>query len=128
MAFDIAFLVGRIITGGYFLMSGVNHFKNLNMLKGYAASKKVPAAGVAVPLTGLMMLLGGLSLLLGYMPTAGTALLLAFLVPTTFWMHNFWTAPAEHKMAEKINFMKNLALIGLLLMTLAIAQPWAFSF
>ncbi len=31
---DIAFLIGRIIAGGYFIMGGFNHFKNRGMMTG----------------------------------------------------------------------------------------------
>jgi len=31
------------------------------------------------------------------------------------------------KMGDRINFMKNMALIGALLMFLAIPMPWAYS-
>jgi len=36
---NIAFLIGWVIVGGFFLMSGFNHFAELNMLTGYAKSK-----------------------------------------------------------------------------------------
>ena len=34
-----AFLAGRVIVGGYFLMAGLNHFMKLKMMAGYAKSK-----------------------------------------------------------------------------------------
>lgn len=40
---QFAFLIGRIIVGLYYTYSGFNHFKNLNMMSGYAASKGVQA-------------------------------------------------------------------------------------
>jgi uncharacterized membrane protein YphA (DoxX/SURF4 family) len=61
---DIAFLIGRIIAGGYFIMGGFNHFNNLEMMTGYAKSKGTPAPTVAVTGTGVLLLLGGVSLLL----------------------------------------------------------------
>lgn len=39
---NIAFLVGRLIVGSFFLMNGFNHFAPLNMMAGYAKSKGVP--------------------------------------------------------------------------------------
>ena len=42
------FVLGRILLGGYFIMSGFNHFKNLGMLTGYAQSKGVPMPKAAV--------------------------------------------------------------------------------
>jgi hypothetical protein len=46
----------------------------------------------------------------------------------SFGIHNFWTIKEEQaKMGEMTNFLKNMALIGLLLMTLLIPRPWPMS-
>ena len=124
---EIAFLVGRIVLGVYYLFNASNHFRNLNMMAGYAGSKGVPAPKLAVAGTGLLLLLGGLSILLGYQPTIG-AILVIFLVPVAFMMHNFWAVQdPQMKMIETVNFMKNLALAASALMFLAIPQPWPLS-
>ena len=72
---NIAFLIGRVIVGCFFLMNGFNHFAQLNMMAGYAKSKGIPAPALAVGGSGVVLSLGGLSLLLGYHPTIGVALL-----------------------------------------------------
>ncbi|HEY4739020.1 MAG: DoxX family protein [Candidatus Acidiferrales bacterium] len=123
-----AFLVGRVIVGGYFLMGGLNHFMKLKMMAGYAKSKGTPAAELAVGGTGVLLLLGGVSMLLGYHPTIGAAILVVFLLGVSFGMHNFWAVKdPQAKMNEQVNFMKNMALMGLVLMTLAIGRPWPMS-
>ena len=127
MAYDIAFLIGRILVGGYFLMSGFNHLSKMEMMTGYTKSKGLPMAGLMVPLSGVMMMLGGLSFLLGLYPLIGVILIVTFLVVASFKMHNFWAAPEDQKMAEMSNFMKNMGLIGSILMFLAIETPWALS-
>ena len=125
---NIAFLIGRIIVGGFFLMSGFNHFAKLNMMAGYAKSKGTPSPAFAVGGTGVLLLLGGASLLLGYHPTIGAALLVIFLLGASFGIHNFWTLQDEQaKMGEMTNFLKNMAILGLLLMTLLIPRPWPMS-
>jgi putative oxidoreductase len=122
------FILGRILLGGYFIMSGYNHFSHLKMLSGYAASKKVPMASAAVVITGLMMLLGGLGILLGGWVDLSVLLIAVFLVITTLQMHQFWTVHEPMaKMSEQINFMKNMALLGATLMLLAIPLPWLAS-
>lgn len=125
---NIAFFVGRIIVGGFFLMSGFNHFAKLNMMAGYAKSKGTPSPAFAVGGTGVLLLLGGASMLLGYHPTIGAALLVIFLLGASFGIHNFWTLQDEQaKMGEMTNFLKNMAILGLLLMTLLIPRPWPMS-
>lgn len=126
--FPILILIGRIIVGGFFLMNGFNHFAKLNMMAGYARSKGMPAPTFAVAGSGVLLLLGGASMLLGYHPTVGAILLVIFLLSASFGIHNFWTVQdPQAKMTEQINFLKNMALLGFVLMTLAIPRPWPMS-
>ena len=125
---NVAFFVGRIIAGCFFLMNGFNHFAQINMMTGYAKSKGIPAPALAVGGSGVLLFLGGLSLILGYHPTIGAALLVIFLLSASFGIHNFWTIQDQQaKQGEMINFLKNMAILGLLLMTLAIPRPWLMS-
>lgn len=125
---EIALLIGRILFGGFFLMNGLNHFIKFGMLKGYAASKGVPGAGLAVVVTGLLILLGGAGMLLGAYIQWAAAALVIFLVLVSFKMHNFWSvSDPQMRMAEMVNFTKNMALLGAALMLLAIPQPWPYS-
>ena len=125
---EYLFVLGRILLGGYFIMSGLNHFKHLGMLTGYAQSKGVPMPREAVLLTGLMMALGGLGVLLGVYIQLSILLLSVFLLVTTLQMHQFWKVSDQMaRMGEEINFKKNLALLGALLMLLAIPVPWVWS-
>lgn len=125
---DYLFPLGRILYGGFFILAGINHIRNVAMMTGYAASKGVPAPRVAVLGSGVLLLLGGLSITLGFRPTWGTVALTVFLVPTTLSMHNFWadTDPAA-RMNNLINFQKNTALLGAAWMFLMLPQPWLFS-
>lgn len=124
---NIVFLVGRIILGGYFLNSGINHFRNLTFMSGYAESKNVPLPTAAVAGTGLLLLAGGAGIVLGVLPQIAILLLLLFLLPTTLIMHDFWNADEDEAMNEQINFMKNFALMGALLMLLAMSGGWPLS-
>jgi len=126
--FNILFLIGRIIVGGYFLMAGFNHLTKADMMAGYAKSKGTPAPKLAVMGSGVLLLLGGASFLLGYHPTIGTILLVLFLLGVTFRIHAFWlvTDPMG-RMNEQAHFGKNILMIGFLLMTLMIYRPWYMS-
>jgi len=129
---DVLFLIGRILFGGFFLFNGVNHFAKRSMMSQYARSKGVPAAGLAVMGSGLLILLGGLSVLLGAWPQIGLWLIVIFLLGVSPMMHNFWAVTdPNQRMADIINFMKNMALVGAaLMMQVAISampHPWPFS-
>jgi putative oxidoreductase len=122
---NIAFLIGRIIFGGYWLMASFNHFKNLNYMSEYAKVKGTPSPKLAVAGTGVILLLGGLSTLLGVYPVVGIILLIIFLLGVSFQMHAYWKVDdAQMKQNDMINFTKNMALVGALLMFLLLPHPW----
>ena len=119
-------LIGRIIFGGYFLISGVNHFLNSEPMSGYAASKGVPMPTAAVLFSGLLLVAGGALVLIGYQVRIGALLIALFLLPVSIMMHNFWAVPAEAKQMEMANFMKNMGLLGASLM-IASVRFWPLS-
>jgi len=106
-------IIGRVIFGLYFAYSGFGHFKNGKGMVGYTASKKVPMPWLAVYGSGLIILLGGLGVVFAYHMTISLLLVIIFLVPTTIFMHDFWkeTDPMA-RMSQRINFLKNVALLG----------------
>ena len=125
---DTAFLIGRIIFGSYWLMAALNHFKNLKYMSEYAKAKGTPFPKLAVAGTGAILSAGGLSMLLGVYPPVGIALLIVFLLGVSIQVHSFWKVDdAQLKQIDVINFTKNMALIGALLMFLLLPRPWPMS-
>jgi uncharacterized membrane protein YphA (DoxX/SURF4 family) len=106
-------VLGRAAFGGFFLYSGINHFRELESMKAYAAAKEVPYPEVAVKATGCVLIASGLSLLLGIKPRVGAVGAAAFLAAVSPAMHNFWkqTDPGQQK-NEMIHFSKNMALLA----------------
>jgi len=121
-------VLGRMIFGGFFAYSGINHLQNSAGMAQYAGAKGVPAPRQAVQATGVMLLAGGLSIIAGLKPRQGLALIIAFLVPVSFQMHRFWEEqdPQQRQM-EMIQFMKNMALVGASLALLQLDEPWPAS-
>jgi putative oxidoreductase len=110
---DFVPLLGRILFSVIFLMSGVGHFFQYRGIVNYATAKGAPTPEIMVPVTGLMMLVGGLSVLLGFKARWGALLLLLFLLPAAFLIHNFWTiADPAMSQGEQAHFFKNVALAG----------------
>ena len=124
----VPFLLGRLLFGGFFIMSGINHFKQKQQMSQYAASKKVPKPDLAVQATGTAMILGGASILLGIKPKLGTAAVIGFLAGVSPIMHDFWKAEQpEQRMNDMINFTKNLALAGGAMALMGVEEPWPVS-
>jgi putative oxidoreductase len=125
---DYVFLLGRILFGGFFILGGINHFTHLGMMAGYSASKGVPAAKAAVIVSGLLILVGGLCIVVGCSPEIGVACIVLFLLPVTFTVHAYWTeTDPMQQMSQRVNFQKNIALLGAALMLLMIQRPWPLS-
>lgn len=122
------FLIGRVIVGLFYIMTGIPHFTKLSMMSQYAGSKGVPLAPVAIVFTGILLLIAGITIILGFYPEIGVIALVIFYLPVTFIMHNFWSVENPMaRMAEQTNFMKNMALMGSALMYLFIKKPWPLS-
>jgi len=65
---------------------------------------------------------GGLSLLLGIEARLGALLLLFFLIPVTVMYHPFWKRSGAELVAEADHFLSNLAIIGGLLVIVALGS------
>lgn len=109
---------GRLLLSIIFLMSGVGKIAGWSMMAGMMATK-VPAPKVMLGLAIFAELAGGLSLLLGFLTRVGALGLFIFLIPTTLLFHNFWAAPEAQHQEQMVNFLKNLAIMGGLLMAAA---------
>ena len=125
---DELFLLGRILLGGMFFLFGLNHLFQFEGMTAYATAKGVPFPRLGVILGVCALLPGSASLVFGIYPTIGAWLLIGFLVPTTVLIHNFWamTDLASHTM-ETVNFYKNIGLLGGVICTLLVPQPWPYS-
>jgi putative oxidoreductase len=123
----VAFMTGRFIFGGFFIMSGLHHLLSSQTMARFAAAKGVPAPEVAVVLTGLLILFGGVSILLGWRPELGLGAIAIFLIGVTPLMHNFWVEAGAERAADMGNFIKNMALLGGTLIISAVPRPWPYS-
>ena len=123
-----AFLLGRMIFGGFFLYSGIHHFQERKPMAQYASAKHVPLPEVAVTASGALLLAGGVSLLLGVKPKWGTLAVMIFLAGVSPVIHDFWAIddPTE-KQTQMVNFMKNIALLGGALTLMGVEEPWPLS-
>ena len=69
---------------------------------------------------------GALMVLLGFRARIGAVALVAFLIPTTVLFHNFWSFEGDEQKMQMISFLKNLSIMGGLLMILG-GGPGYFS-
>jgi putative oxidoreductase len=83
---------------------------------GYAQFKKIPNPALAVRLSGVLLLAGAAGIILGIWGDLAALLSALLLLITSITMHNFWTLEdPQAKQVDQIMFMKNIAMIGGLL-------------
>jgi uncharacterized membrane protein YphA (DoxX/SURF4 family) len=111
-------LVGRILLAAIFLWSCIKSIQKFESTAADLASH-MGVTGTFIPQALLVggivcLMLGSLALILGLKARWGAVLLIVFLIPTTIIYH-----PPMGNEGELIEFMKNLALIGALLMVVS---------
>lgn len=104
-------LAARIFLALVFLNSGIGHLMNFSEFVPTIASKGLPLPQVLAAGTVAFLLLGSLSLILGFKARIGALLIILFLVPATLFFHPITS--------DLSGFLKNLALIGGLMMVIA---------
>ena len=67
----------------------------------------------------ILLLLGGTLLLIGYRTGFAMFILLCYWIPVTFIVHSFWEFAEPERRMQSILFMKNIAIVGGMLMVWA---------
>jgi len=112
-------LVGRILLSAIFLWSAYTDIMSYKDMLGAMASVGMPAGNIGLPIAIAGKIIGGVSLVVGCYTRAGAVILILFLIPATYYFHAFWKAPSAQAHMQAINFMKNIGLMGGLLMVAA---------
>jgi len=115
-------VLGRVLLSAIFILSGLGKLPHFHDIAGMMASKGIPLASVALVITLLIEIGGGLLLLTSYKARYAALNIALWLIPVTLVFHHFWGIPAEQQQDQMINFLKNVAIMGGLLV-LAYASP-----
>ncbi|HKV58379.1 MAG TPA: DoxX family protein [Ktedonobacteraceae bacterium] len=112
--------IGQISLSGIFISGGSQAFLKPGNRVSKLANAGLPEPESMVVLNGAAMVIGGTLLALDIAPKLTAAALIGSLVPTTLVGHAFWKEESEAgRKAQQTQFMKNLGLIGGLLLVLA---------
>lgn len=104
-------VVARVLMAQMFIVSGWQKLLGYSGTEGYFASLGIPMASVVTPLVILIELGGGLALLLGFKTRWVAAVIALFTLGAALVAHLDFA-----DQAQAINFMKNVAIAGGLLM------------
>jgi len=108
-------VVGRVLLSLIFILSGLGKIPHFHDVAGMMAGKGIPLAGVALAITLLIEIGGGLLLLTGFKAKYAALVIFLWLIPVTLVFHHFWGIPAEQQQDQMVNFLKNVAIMGGLL-------------
>ncbi len=112
---DITTLAGRILISVIFLISGFFKVGGYAQMVGYATALHVPMPGVAIAVAAAVELACGLAILAGFRTRFVAWLLFLYLLPVTYIFHNFWAVQGQEQQMQMVNFLKNVAIMGGLL-------------
>jgi len=113
--------VGRILLSLIFLASAAGKITDWQQPTQMMSDRGLPAVNVLLSVAVALEIIGGVSVLLGLYARFGALALLAFLIPVSVIMHNFWALEeGPERMGEMINFMKNVSIMGGATMVLAL--------
>lgn len=105
-------LVGRILLGVFFIMSGFEKITGFQGTVGYIASVGLPLPQVGAALAILVELGGGLLLVFGLYTRWAAFALAAFTLAAAALFHGYWAVPEAAKFGQYLNFWKNVTIAG----------------
>jgi putative oxidoreductase len=116
---DVAALVGRVLLAVMFVIAGYGKITGYSDTAGWMTAGGLPMVGVLLPLSILVELGGGIALIVGWKARWAALALAAFTLVASLVFHNFWAMQGDAAMTNQLFFMKNIAVIGGMLMVFA---------
>lgn len=113
-------LIGRVLIAALFIPAGISKMAGFEGTVGYIASVGLPLATVGAVVAILVEVLAGAALLVGYRTKQAALVLALFTLVATVLFHNFWAMPADQAFMQQLMFMKNIAVVGGLLVVAAL--------
>ena len=117
---DWCALIGRLLLAALFLPAGIDKVLHLQDTIGEVAKAGMPLANIAGPIGAVIEAVAPILLVIGLFTRWSAAALIVFTAVASYYFHNYWDMAGEERMANHINFWKNVAIIGGLFYTLAL--------
>jgi putative oxidoreductase len=136
---QMAYTLGRILLPLVFIVEGIRKLMNVDEIANMLARNNVPVPDEIVPYLGGMPkfqaagytvagveVICGLMILVGLKARWAALVLIVFTAATIFFVHHFWDMDAASVAAQRIEALKNLSIMGGLLLIVAVgAGPGA---
>lgn len=112
-------LIGRLALAAIFFVSGSAKLADVAGTAGYMSAVGLPFPETLAMFAGVAEILGALSLAFGALTRVGALGLILFLIPTTLLFHGFWALEGDAQRMELGQFLKNLGIVGGLLLLIS---------
>ncbi|MDW5441808.1 DoxX family protein [Polaromonas sp. SM01] len=123
---DVLILLARLLLMALFLVTGWKKLTNFSATVGYMASTGAPLPQLSTVVAIAVEFFGAIALILGVYTRPLALLYVLFTFATALMGHHFWTQSGAEREGNKINFLKNLSIMGGLLL-LAITGPGKYA-
>ena len=117
---DLAYVLGRIMVPAVFVVSGIGKLMNVTVIAKTLETKGFPQPTALGYLVAAIEVIGGLMVLVGFKTRWAALALVLFTIATILVSHNFWVFEGAQRLAQQSQALKNLAIMGGLLMIAAI--------
>lgn len=104
--------VGRVLLALIFVVSGLNQLFHFGQVTELLAERGISPAWFFLGAAVGLELVGGALLVLGLYTRIAALLLIAFIVPVTVVMHDFWNYEGALRQLQTVAFLKNIAILG----------------
>ena len=107
-------LLGRLILGGLFLISGVEKAMGLDQFAVTLVKSGMSdsMAAVLAPLAAGAEIVGGFCIVVGLATSWASLLMIAFTIAAAFTAHRFWEFQGTMAQLQQAHFMKNMMIVG----------------
>jgi len=116
---DLAALVGRVLLAFMFVYSGFGKVTGFEGTVASIAGKGLPLPQVGAAIAIAVELGAGLMLAVGWKARCAAVAIAVFTLAAAVLFHNFWTMTDQAMRTNQVMFMKNIAIIGGMLMVVA---------
>jgi|SRR5271155_754448 len=123
---DELLLVARVLLMILFVIFGWSKLTNFSGTVGYMTTEGAPLPTIAAIVATIMEFCVGLALIVGFYTRPLALLFAVYTLGTALIGHHFWTMADGERMANMINFYKNISIIGGLLL-LCVTGPGKYS-
>ncbi|MCI0382361.1 MAG: DoxX family protein [Chlamydiae bacterium] len=115
---NLFILISRLCIASLYIWAASAKLANWRGTIAYMQSKNFPLIVLSLPIAIILQIGGGVLVALGFYTRVGALILILFTIPATIKMHDFWNLSGEMRTIEKTFFMKDVAIIGGLLLLL----------